>query len=92
VTHGQVVSKDPIKWVMFLDDVKLLTRSIGRNYCIKEKLDLDAKKRFLLAKQSLYNLSVCQIGFERLTLLNKGMTRLSSNRKKVFQDSGKLLK
>jgi hypothetical protein len=29
---------------------------------------------------------------ERLTLLNKGMTRLSSEKKEVFQDSGKLLK
>jgi hypothetical protein len=29
---------------------------------VSKKLDLDAKKRFLL-QSSLYNLSVCQIGF-----------------------------
>jgi hypothetical protein len=33
-----------------------------------------------------------KLASERLTLLNKGMTRLSTNREKeVFQDSGKLL-
>jgi hypothetical protein len=69
-----------------------VTRFNWKKLLYQRKLDLDAKIS-AFAKQSLYNLSVCQIGSERLTLLNKGMTRLSSNRKKeVFQDSGKLLK
>jgi hypothetical protein len=51
----------------------------------KEKLDPMLRNDFCFAKQSLYNLSVCQIGSERLTLLNKGMTRLSNRKKKYFK-------
>jgi hypothetical protein len=59
----------------------------------KEKLDLDAETISFLQSRVYITYPYAKLASERLTLLNKGMTRLSSNReRKVFQDSGKLLK
>jgi hypothetical protein len=56
VAHGQVVSKDPKKWVMFLDNDEVVSDTIQLEEIIvsKEKLDLDAKKRFLLLQNRVY--------------------------------------
>jgi hypothetical protein len=49
----------------------------------QRKLDLDAKKRFLILQNRVYiTYPYAKLASERLTLLNKGMTRLSSNRKR----------
>jgi hypothetical protein len=86
VTHGQVISKDTTKMGYVLldsDDVVTDTIQLEEIIVSKEKLDLDAKKRFLLLQSRVYiTYPYAKLASERLTLLNKGMTRLSSNREK----------
>jgi hypothetical protein len=86
VAHGQVVSKDPIKMgYVSVDNDEVVSDTIQLEEIIvsKEKLDLDAKKRFLLLQSRVYiTYPYAKLASERLTLLNKGMTRLSSNREK----------
>jgi hypothetical protein len=49
----------------------------------KEKLDPDTKKRFLILQNRVYSTyPYAKLASERLTLLNKGMSRLSSNKEK----------
>jgi hypothetical protein len=49
----------------------------------KEKLDSDAKKQFLILQSRVYRTyPYAKLASERLTLLNKGMERLSTNKEK----------
>jgi hypothetical protein len=49
----------------------------------KEKLDPDAKKQFLILQSRVYRTyPYAKLASERLTLLNKGMERLSTNKEK----------
>jgi hypothetical protein len=49
----------------------------------KEKLDPDTKKRFLILQNRVYSTyPYAKLASERLTLLNTGMSRLSSNKEK----------
>ena len=86
VAHGQVVSKDPTKMgYVLVDNDEVVSDTIQLEEIIvsKEKLDLDAKKRFLLLQSRVYiTYPYAKLASERLTLLNRGMTRLSANREK----------
>jgi hypothetical protein len=50
----------------------------------KEKLDLDAETISFLQSRVYITYPYAKLASERLTLLNKGMTRLSSNREKKY--------
>jgi hypothetical protein len=86
VAHGQVSSKDTIKMgYVLVDTDEVLNDTIQLEEIIvsKEKLDPDAKKRFLILQSRVYiTYPYAKLASERLTLLNKGMTRLSTNREK----------
>jgi hypothetical protein len=86
VAHGQVNSKDTIKMgYVLVDTDEVLNDTIQLEEIIvsKEKLDPDAKKRFLILQSRVYiTYPYAKLASERLTLLNKGMTRLSTNREK----------
>jgi hypothetical protein len=84
--HGQVISKDTTKMGYVLsdsDEVVSDTIQLEEIIVSKEKLDPDAKKRFLILQNRVYiTYPYAKLASERLTLLNKGMTMLSSNREK----------
>jgi hypothetical protein len=60
LAHGQVVSKDHKMGYVLVDNDEVVSDTIQLEEIIvsKEKL-ISMLKRFLLCKQSLYNLSVC---------------------------------
>ena len=84
VAHGQVISKDTTKMgYVLVDTDEVLNDTIQLEEIIvsKEKLDPDAKKRFLILQSRVYiTYPYAKLASERLTLLNRGMTRLSANR------------
>jgi hypothetical protein len=86
VAHGQVVSKDTIRMGYVLEDTNEVyndTIQLEEIIVSKEKLDPDARKRFLLLQNRVYRTyPYAKLASERLTLLNKGMARLSSNKEK----------
>jgi hypothetical protein len=85
-TNGQVISKDTTRMgYVLVDSDEVISDTIQLEEIIvsKEKLDPDAKKRFLILQSRVYiTYPYAKLASERLTLLNKGMTRLSSNREK----------
>jgi hypothetical protein len=86
MANGQVISKDTTKMgYVLVDSGEVISDTIQLEEIIvsKEKLDPDAKKRFLILQSRVYiTYPYAKLASERLTLLNKGMTRLSSNREK----------
>jgi hypothetical protein len=86
MANGQVISKDTTKMgYVLVDSDEVISDTIQLEEIIvsKEKLDPDAKKRFLILQSRVYiTYPYAKLASERLTLLNKGMTRLSSNREK----------
>lgn len=86
VGYAQVISKDTTKMGYVLRDTdEALNDTIQLEEIIvsKEKLDPDAKKQFLILQNRVYRVyPYAKLASERLTLLNKGMERLSTNREK----------
>lgn len=86
MANGQVISKDTTRMgYVLVDSDEVISDTIQLEEIIvsKEKLDPDAKKRFLILQSRVYiTYPYAKLASERLTLLNKGMTRLSSNREK----------
>jgi hypothetical protein len=85
-TNAQVATKDTIKmgYVLtendsILNDTILLPEIVIR----KEKLDLEAKKQFLILQNRVYKTyPYAKLASERLTALNRGMTNLKTNKEK----------
>lgn len=86
MVHGQVVPKDTTRMAYVLEDTDEMyndTIQLEEIIVSKEKLDLDTKKRFLILQNRVYSTyPYAKLASERLTLLNKGMSRLSSNKEK----------
>jgi hypothetical protein len=84
--NAQVVTPEPVKMGYELtesDNIVNDTIQLEEIIVSKEKLDPDAKKRFLILQSRVYiTYPYAKLASERLTLLNKGMTRLSANREK----------
>jgi hypothetical protein len=65
------------------DDVINDTIALEEIVVSKEKLDPDARKQFLILQSRVYRTyPYAKLASERLTLLNKGMERLSTNKEK----------
>lgn len=86
MVHGQVVPKDTTRMAYVLEDTDEMyndTIQLEEIIVSKEKLDPDTKKRFLILQNRVYSTyPYAKLASERLTLLNKGMSRLSSNKEK----------
>lgn len=86
MVHGQVVPKDTTRMADVLEDTDEMyndTIQLEEIIVSKEKLDPDTKKRFLILQNRVYSTyPYAKLASERLTLLNKGMSRLSSNKEK----------
>jgi hypothetical protein len=90
-TNAQVIAKDTIKmgYVLtendsILNDTILLPEIIIR----KEKLDIEAKKQFLILQNRVYKTyPYAKLASERLIALNRGMANLktSKEKKKYFK-------
>jgi hypothetical protein len=84
--HAQVVPSEPVKMGYELtetDDIVNDTIALEEIIVSSEKLDPDARKQFLILQSRVYRTyPYAKLASERLTLLNKGMERLSSNREK----------
>ncbi|UFH35040.1 DUF4294 domain-containing protein [Flavobacterium acetivorans] len=84
--RGQVVSKDTVKMGYTLKDSdEILNDTIQLEEIVvsKEKLDPDAKKQFLLLQSRVYKTyPYAKLASERLTMLNKGMASLKTNKEK----------
>ncbi|WP_413998163.1 DUF4294 domain-containing protein [Flavobacterium sp. W1B] len=84
--HGQVVSKDTVKMgYVIKDSDEILNDTIQLDEIVvsKEKLDPDAKKQFLLLQSRVYRTyPYAKLASERLTILNKGMASLKTNKEK----------
>ena len=84
--EAQVVQKDTIKmgYVLTENDT-ILNDTIQLEEIIisKEKLDPEAKKQFLLLRNRVYKTyPYAKLASERLTILNRGMASLKTNREK----------
>lgn len=65
------------------DDIVNDTIQLEEIVVSKEKLDPDAKKQFLILQNRVYKTyPYAKLASERLTLLNKGLERLSTNKEK----------
>ena len=65
------------------DDIVNDTIQLEEIIVSKEKLDPEAKKQFLILQNRVYKTyPYAKLASERLTMLNKGMERLSSNKEK----------
>lgn len=86
MVHGQVVPKDTTRMTYVLEDTDEMyndTIQLEEIIVSKEKLDPDTKKRFLILQNRVYSTyPYAKLASERLTLLNTGMSRLSSNKEK----------
>lgn len=86
VVQGQVIQKYTIKIgyeLLESDDIVNDTIQLEEIIVSKEKLDPDAKKQFLILQSRVYRTyPYAKLASERLTLLNKGMERLSTNKEK----------
>lgn len=83
---GQVVPDNPEKMGYVLtENDSILNDTIKLDEIIisKEKLDPDARKQFLILQNRVYRTyPYAKLASDRLTNLNKGMERLSSNKEK----------
>jgi hypothetical protein len=84
--HAQVISGDSAKRSEVLeesDEVLNDTIQLEEIIISKEKLDPEARKQFLILQNRVYRTyPYAKLASERLTLLNKGMERLSTNKEK----------
>jgi hypothetical protein len=84
--HAQVISGDTTKRSNVLEESEeVLNDTIQLEEIIisKEKLDPEARKQFLILQNRVYRTyPYAKLASERLTLLNKGMERLSTNKEK----------
>ncbi|MGO4818773.1 DUF4294 domain-containing protein [Flavobacterium sp. W22_SRS_FP1] len=84
--HAQVISRDTIKMGYVLgesDEVLNDTIQLEEIIVSKEKLDPEARKQFMILQNRVYRTyPYAKLASERLTLLNKGMERLSTNKEK----------
>ncbi|MFT7335320.1 MAG: hypothetical protein ACI9M1_001223 [Porticoccaceae bacterium] len=83
---AQVLPSERVKIVYeFTDSDDAINDTIALEEIVvsKEKLDPDAKKQFLILQSRVYRTyPYAKLASERLTLLNKGMERLSTNKEK----------
>lgn len=83
---GQIVPNNPEKMGYVLtenDSILNDTIELPEIIISKEKLDEDARKKFLILQNRVYRTyPYAKLASERLTNLNRGMTRLTSNREK----------
>jgi hypothetical protein len=83
---AQVVTPQPVKMGYDLkesDDIVNDTIALEEIIVSRGKLDPDARKQFLILQSRVYmTYPYAKMASERLTLLNKGMERLSTNREK----------
>lgn len=84
--NAQVVTPEPVKMGYELtetDDILNDTIALEEIVVSREKLDPDARKQFLILQSRVYKTyPYAKLASERLTLLNKGMDRLSTNKEK----------
>lgn len=83
---AQVISNDTIKMGYVLspkDTIFKDTIQLEEVVIFKEKLDPEAKKQFLLLRNRVYKTyPYAKIASERLTVLNRGMANLKTNKEK----------
>ena len=83
---AQVVQKDTIKMGYVLTENDTIfndTIQLEEIVISKEKLDPEAKKQFLLLRNRVYKTyPYAKLASERLTILNRGMASLKTNREK----------
>ncbi len=83
---AQVVQKDTIKMGYVLTEKDTIfndTIQLKEVIIYKEKLDLEAKKQFILLRNRVYKTyPYAKLASERLTILNKGMANLKTNKEK----------
>lgn len=86
VTNAQVIQKDTTKMGYVLtENDSILNDTIQLEEIIihKSKLDPEAKKQFLLLQRRVYiTYPYAKLASERLTSLNKGMSKLKTNKEK----------
>lgn len=87
--QSQIISKDTLKMGYTLtekDSIFKDTIQLEEVVIAKKKLDPEAKKQFILLRNRVYKTyPYAKIASERLTMLNKGMANLKTNReKKVY--------
>ncbi|MFE3866452.1 DUF4294 domain-containing protein [Flavobacterium sp. LS2P90] len=84
--NAQVTPKDTTKMGYVLtenDSIRHDTIQLPELVVFKEKLDPEAKKQFLILQNRVYKTyPYAKLASERLTVLNKGMASLSTNREK----------
>jgi hypothetical protein len=84
--NAQVVTPEPVKMGYELtdsDDVINDTIALEEIVVSRKNLDPDARKQFLILQSRVYRTyPYAKLASERLTLLNKGMERLSTNKEK----------
>lgn len=83
---AQVVPSEPVKMgyeITETADIVNDTIQLEEIVVSREKLDPDARKKFLILQSRVYRTyPYAKLASERLTLLNKGMDRLSTNKEK----------
>lgn len=87
--QAQIISKDTLKMGYTLtekDSIFKDTIQLEEVVIAKKKLDPEAKKQFILLRNRVYKAyPYAKIASERLTMLNRGMAQLKTNReKKVY--------
>jgi hypothetical protein len=86
VVDAQVVPSERVKIAYkFMDSDDAINDTIALEEIVvsSEKLDPDARKQFLILQSRVYRTyPYAKLASERLTLLNKGMERLSTNKEK----------
>ena len=87
--QAQTISKDTLKMGYTLtekDSIFKDTIQLEEVVIAKKKLDPEAKKQFILLRNRVYKAyPYAKIASERLTMLNRGMAQLKTNReKKVY--------
>jgi hypothetical protein len=87
--QAQIISKDTLKMGYTLtekDSIFKDTIQLEEVVIAKKKLDPEAKKQFILLRNRVYKTyPYAKIASERLTMLNRGMANLKTNReKKVY--------
>lgn len=84
--QAQVLPVDPSRPSVEIEadyDIETDTIALEEILISKEKLDPDAKKQFLILQNRVYKTyPYAKLASERLTNLNKGMDRLSTNKEK----------
>lgn len=84
--NAQIIPIDPSRTTVEIDedyDIKKDTIALDEIVVSKEKLDPDARKQFLILQNRVLRVyPYAKLASERLTLLNKGMAKLATNKEK----------